>query len=119
MFFVDAAHLVFGTFLCGLWPITRVFIRAAAGRQRFNVLGAWNAITRQSVSVTDTTAANTDTMVDLLRRIAAENLVGPVTVVPDNARYQLASIPTTHADELASLMTLRFQTLEDVSLLTA
>lgn len=29
----------------------------------------------------------------------------------------LAGIPTTHADKLASLMTLQFQTFEDVSLL--
>ena len=40
VFFVDAAHFVFGTFLCCLWSIARVFVRAASGRQRFNVLGA-------------------------------------------------------------------------------
>ena len=44
--FVDAAHFVYGTFLCCLWSIARVFVRAASGRQRFNVLGAWNAVTR-------------------------------------------------------------------------
>ena len=32
--FVDAAHFVFGTFLCCLWSIARVFVRAASGRQR-------------------------------------------------------------------------------------
>lgn len=178
MFFVDAAHFVFGTFLCCLWSITRIFIRAASGRQRFNVLGAWNASTRQLVSVTNTTVVNTATMVELLHRIASQNLVGPVTVVLDNARYQrnkvvqamainlgirllylpsyspnlnlierlwgflkrrsvygkyhadfasfrakiemtLAGIPTTYAAELESLMTLRFQSFEDVSLLAA
>ena len=31
----------------------------------------------------------------------------------------LAGVPTTHANDLASLMTLRFQTFEDVSLLAA
>jgi hypothetical protein len=40
VFFVDAAHFVFGTFLCCLWSFTRIFVRAASGRQRFNVLGA-------------------------------------------------------------------------------
>ena len=45
VFFVDAAHFVFGTFLCYLWSFTRIFVRAASGRQRFNVLGAWNAVT--------------------------------------------------------------------------
>ena len=175
-FFVDAAHFVYGTYLCCLWSVLRVFVRAASGRQRFNVLGAWNAVTRRLVSVTNTSVGNTDTMCQLLRAIAAERLVGPVTVVLDNARYQrnqvvqglaveldirllflpsssphlnlierlwgfakrrsvygkyhpdfasfraaienaLAGIPTTHAKALESLMTLQFQTFEDVSLL--
>jgi len=178
VFFVDAAHFVYGTFLCCLWTIIRVCVRAASGRQRFNVLGAWNAVTRQLLAVTNTTVVNTDTMCQLLRTLAAQNLVGPVTVVLDNARYQrnkvvqalaaelaitlmylpsyspnlnlierlwgfakrksvyakyhpnfatfraaieetLNRVPTTYAEDLTSLMTLRFQTFEDVSLLAA
>src|SRR5262249_28701627 len=46
VYFVDAAHFVFGTFLCCLWSLMRIFVKAASGRQRFNVLGAWNAVTR-------------------------------------------------------------------------
>lgn len=88
VFFVDAAHFVYGTFLCCLWSLVRVFLRAASGRQRFNVLGAWNAVTRELTAVTNTTVVNTDTMRDLLRKIAAQNLAGPVAVVLDNARYQ-------------------------------
>ncbi|MDY3554891.1 transposase [Gemmata sp. JC717] len=169
--FVDAAHFVYGTFLCCLWSIARVFVRAASGRQRFNVLGTWNAVTRTLVSVTNSTVVNTDTMCQLLRAIAAQERVGPVTLVLDNARYQrnkvvqelaaelsirllflpsyspnlnlierhsvygryhpdfasfrtaiettLAGISTTHANALQSLMTLKFQTFQDVSLLTA
>ena len=176
--FVDAAHCVYGTYLCCLWSILRVFVRAASGRQRFNVLGAWNAVTRAFVSVTNTTVVNTDTMCELLRKIAAAGLVGPVTVVLDNARYQrnkvvqalavelsitllylpsyspnlnlierlwrflkrksvygqyhpnfaafkaaiedtLSQLGTTHADSLATLMTLKFQEFDDVSLLAA
>ena len=88
MFFVDAAHFVFGTFLCCLWSVTRIFIRAASGRQRFNVLGAWNAVTHQLIAVTNTTVVNTETMCELLRKIAALGLSGPITLVWDNARYQ-------------------------------
>ncbi len=176
VFFVDAAHFVFGTFLCHLWVIVRMFVRAASGRQRFNVLGAWNAVSRQLIAVTNTTVVNTDTMCELLRKIAAECLAGPVTLVLDNARYQrnkvvqalaaeltiqlmflpsyspnlnlierlwgfakrqsvygkyhatfasfreaiektLAEIPATHASRLKTLMTLRFQMFDDVSLL--
>ena len=176
VFFVDAAHFVFGTFLCCLW--SKEVVRAASGRQRFNVLGAWNAVTRELLAITNTTVVNGETMCDLLRAIAARGLVGPVTLVLDNARYQrnalvqglakelgiallflpsyspnlnlierlwrfmkrqaaygryhptfadfratiedvLGRIQTTHADKLATLMTLNFQEFEDVSLLAA
>lgn len=88
VFFVDAAHFVFGTFLCCLWSFTRVFVRAASGRQRFNVLGAWDAVANTLTAVTNTTVVNTGTMCELLEKIAAQGLVGPVTVVLDNAKYQ-------------------------------
>ena len=88
VFFVDAVHCVFGTYLCCLWSFVRLYVRAASGRQRFNVLGAWNAVTRTLTAVTNTTVVNTETMCELLRKIAAQGLAGPVTVVLDNARYQ-------------------------------
>ena len=178
VFFVDAAHFVFGTFLCCLWSFTRIFVRAASGRQRFNVLGAWNAVTHELIAVTNTTVVNTETMCELLRKIAALALTGPITLVLDNARYQhnaaakaladqlgitllflpsyspnlnlierlwkfikrrslygryhprfadfratiegtLDGLPTTHAEQLETLMTLNFQLFEDVSLMTA
>lgn len=178
VFFVDAAHFVFGTFLCCLWCVARLFVRAASGRQRFNILGAWNAATRELISITNTTVVNTDTMCELLRAIAAKKLTGPITMVLDNARYQrnkvvqalaeelgirllylppyspnlnlierlwgfakrqsvygkyhpdftsfrgaiestFASLTTTHARKLKTLMTLVFQEFNDVSLLAA
>jgi transposase len=178
VFFVDAAHFVFGTFACCLWSFARLFVRAASGRQRFNVLGAWNAVTRRLVAVTNTTVVNTETMCELLRKIAGLGLNGPITLVLDNARYQrnavvqalaaqlgitllflpsyspnlnlierlwkfvkrralygryhpkfadfqaaieevLGDLPTSHADRLASLMTLNFQQFDDVSLMAA
>jgi transposase len=100
VFFVDAAHFVFGTFLCCLWSFTRIFVRAASGRQRFNVLGAWNAVTRQLISVTNTTVVNTETMCELLRKIADLGLTGPITLVLDNARYQRNAIVQALAAQL-------------------
>jgi transposase len=88
VWFVDAAHFVLGTFLCCLWTATRVFVKAASGRQRYNVLGAWNAVTNRLTAVTNTDYVNAATVCELLRKIAAQGLVGPLTVVLDNARYQ-------------------------------
>ncbi len=82
---------VWNLFLCCLWSTSTQlqWVRAASGRQRFNVLGAWNAVTRELTYVANTTVVNTDTMCELLRKIADQNLIGPITVVlRDNARYQ-------------------------------
>ncbi len=142
------------------------------------MLGAWNAVTRELIVVTNTAVVNTATMCELLRKIAAQNLVGPITLVLDNAKYQrnvvvqslaqelgitllylpsysqnlnlierlwkflkrrarygryhsdfasfraaieevIAELPTKHAADLATLMTLNFQRFEDVSLMAA
>jgi transposase len=100
VFFVDAAHFVLGTFVCCLWSFTRIFVRAASGRQRFNVLGAWNAVTRELIAVTNTTVVNTTTMCELLRKIAALGLSGPITLVLDNARYQRNAVVQDLAKEV-------------------
>jgi len=102
--FVDAAHFVYGTFLCCLWSIVRIFVRAASGRQRFNVLGAWNAVTRELISITNTTVVNTDTMCELLRAVASRGLIGPVTMVLDNARYQRNAVVQGLAAELGIVL---------------
>jgi len=88
VFFVDAAHFVLAPYLGMLWCFVRQFVRAPAGRQRFNVLGALNAITHELVMVTNDTYINAESFCDLLRRIAALGLTIPVTLILDNARYQ-------------------------------
>jgi len=50
VFFVDAAHFVLAPFLGFLWSLTRIFIKAPAGRKRFNVLGALNAVTHELIT---------------------------------------------------------------------
>ena len=82
--------------------VVHAALRASGGRtrQRFNVLGAWNAVTRTLVSVTNTTVVNTNTMCELLRKIAALGLTGPISLVLDNARYQRNAVVMTLAQEL-------------------
>lgn len=178
MFFVDAAHFVLGSFLGWVWCAVRLFVRAASGRQRYNVLGALNATTQELIRVTNHTYVTAETVCELLRRIAELGLGMPITLVLDNARYQrcelvqslarelqiellflpsyspnlnlierlwkftkkkalhcrhhtnyadfhaaidqcLDQLTTQHKDEIRSLVTLNFQTFENVPLLTA
>jgi transposase len=100
VFFADAAHFVLGTFLCCLWCKMRLFVKAAAGRQRYNVLGAWNAVTNSLVAVTNTTVVSSETACELLRKIAAQSMGRPVTVVLDNARYQYCHVVQDLAQRL-------------------
>jgi hypothetical protein len=39
VYFVDAAHFVWGAFLGCLWCFTRMFLPTPSGRIRYNVLG--------------------------------------------------------------------------------
>jgi transposase len=53
VYFVDAAHFVLAPFLGGLWCVARLFVRAASGRKRYNVLGALDAVTHRLIRVTN------------------------------------------------------------------
>lgn len=92
VFFVDAAHFVLAPFLGFLWCFARVFIPAPAGRKRFNVLGALNAITHELITVTNDAYINAESVCELLRKLAALNLGVPITVFLDNARYQKCAV---------------------------
>ena len=100
VFFVDASHFVLGMYSGCLWTIGRKWIPASTGRQRFNVLGAYDAVTRQLVTITNTTVVNTETMCELLEKMSKLGLKKPVTIVLDNARYQRNAFVMELAEEL-------------------
>lgn len=100
VFFVDAAHFVLAPFLGFLWSVARLFIRAPAGRQRFNVLGALNAITHELVSVTNDTYITSVEVCELLEKLAARQIGVPITLFLDNARYQKCKLVTATAASL-------------------
>jgi transposase len=175
---VAAAHFVVAAFLGWLWCRARLYARGASGRQRYNVLGALNAISHELVRVTNHTYITAETVCALLHEIAALGLATPITLVMDNARYQhcqlvqhraralgiellflpsyspnlnlierlwkfvkkdalnsrhhtnyadfharidqcLHDLPTKHQAAMATLLTAKFQTFDNVPLLTA
>ncbi len=89
---MDAAHFVHSAFLGLLWCFARVCIRAPSGRQRFNVLAALDALTKELVSVTNQTYINAQSVCALLAVLAKRHQEAgrrvPITIVLDNARYQ-------------------------------
>src|SRR3954466_3200594 len=74
VFFVDAAHFVWAPFLGALWCLTRLFVRSATGRRRYNVLGALNAVTHDLVRVCNEGYVNAATVCALLRTLAGLGL---------------------------------------------
>lgn len=94
VYFIDAAHFVLGAFLGCLWSFIRIFVRTPSGRQRFNVLGALDADTKEMITVTNTTYITSTQVCELLERIAqrsfdpATNTFIPTTAFLDNAKYQ-------------------------------
>ena len=100
VYFIDAAHFVLSPFLGYLWCFTRLFIKAPSGRQRFNVLGALNAITHELITITNETYINAQSVCDLLWKITHLNLATPIIFILDNARYQRCTIVKTLAAQL-------------------
>lgn len=100
VFFVDAAHFVLAPFLGFLWSVSRIFIKAPAGRQRFNVLGAINAITHELVTVTNESYINAETVCELLSNLSQKNIGVPISLFLDNARYQRCALVKAAADRL-------------------
>lgn len=98
--FVDAIHMVLGTFLCCLWSLVPQFIRSASGRQRYNVLGAINPLTLDFFRVSNTTYINRASVCELLPQIASAGITTPITLVLDNARHQRCKLVEALAQEL-------------------
>ena len=102
LLFMDASHFVLGCdFLGGVYSKVRRFVTTFSGRQRYNVLGAVNFMTRKVHTVTNTTYITATEICQMLR-IAASNYAGrKIHIVLDNARYQKCEAVTSLAKELS------------------
>jgi transposase len=73
-----------------LWCLTRLWFRSPSGRQRFNILGALNAVTLEVVTVCNSTYIDSWSVVELLFKLRQRaRLIGkPISIILDNAPYQ-------------------------------
>ena len=67
LLFFDVAHFVHLPFLGYLYSLKRMFIRSAAGRRRFNVLGVLDAISHQLTTITNESYITAETVCQLLQ----------------------------------------------------
>jgi transposase len=100
LLFLDAAHFILQPFLCCLWSMVRMFIKASAGRNRINVLGAVNAITKEITTCTNTTYICANCLIEFLKQLKEQYNDKPIAIVLDNARYQHCFLVTTFAKSL-------------------
>ena len=100
LMWVDASHFVLASFLGWIWCFVRQYVKAASGRQRYNVLGALNAVTHQLITEINTTYINAESVCALLRKIASAASLLPITLVMDNARYQHCQLVEALAKQL-------------------
>jgi transposase len=100
--FVDAAHFVMGAFLGMVWCFVRLLLPSASGRKRHNVLGAYDPIRHEAITITNDTYINQDVFCEFLEKIANAYADSgrPITLVLDNARYQKCQSVANKAKEL-------------------
>ena len=87
---MDASHFVWQGFVGFLWCFFKVWQRSPNGRKRFNVLGALNAISLQTLCVCNDSSIGSWAIVEMfwiLRARFRETRI-PITIVLDNASYQ-------------------------------
>ena len=82
-----------------LWSFRRIFVETASGRQRLNVLGALNAVTKEMITVINTTYINSWSVVELIRKIRERHPPEKkVVLILDNARYQACHLVKSAAN---------------------
>jgi transposase len=86
--FLDAAHFVQSAFLGSIWSFTRLFIQTSSGRQRWNVLGALDAVSRKVHTFCNDTYINSESVCCFLKQLRSTYGALAITIFLDNARYQ-------------------------------
>ena len=100
LLFSDAAHFTLSSFACMVWSICRIFLKTASGRNRINVLGTVDAISKEVVTYINTTYITAETIIEFLQQLKMHYKEKPIVIVMDNARYQHCQLVLNRAEEL-------------------
>jgi len=97
LYFLDASHFVMGAFSGRVWSVVRKYVKTSSGRERYNVLGALNFVTKKVETIVNDTYITATQVVEMLDKLAALHVGKKVSIVLDNARYQWCKVVQNHA----------------------
>lgn len=100
LLFMDAVHFTLEAFTCNVWCRKQLFLKTGAGRNRFNVLAAVDAMTLDLIQTNSMTYVDAKCTMDFLLEVRKCSADMPVTIVLDNARYQHCRAVMEKAAEL-------------------
>jgi len=100
LFFVDASHFVQGGFIGQLWCRVRIFVKAASGRKRYNVLGALNFASKKMTTITNDAYITSTQIIMLIDKLLVEYPGQVIKLVMDNASYQRCKLVTLYAESV-------------------
>lgn len=90
LLFMDGSHFVIGCEYLGyVYGSLRRFVRSLSGRQRYNVLGAIDYVTKKVHTVTNTKYITATQVIEMMYKLT--DFYGtemPIRIFLDNARYQ-------------------------------
>lgn len=101
LLFLDASHFVMGCdFLGCIYGKVRRFVKTFSGRNRYNVLGVLDYITKKVLTVTNDSYITATEICTLLQKVSNEYSGKSIYIILDNARYQKCKIVAEKAAEL-------------------
>ena len=96
--YCDASHFVLGnTHLGRIWCRVRRFMSTFTGRERYNVLGALNFVTKKMTTVTNNSYITSTQVLELLDKLVHQYVGIPIYLFLDNAKYQRCKLVQEYA----------------------
>lgn len=99
VYFGDAVHIIYGAELGSSWCIERQNVKSAYGRKRFNVMGAVNSVTNETIIVSNDSYITSQEIVALLKKAREKNADKEVYLFLDNAKYQKCELVRKASEE--------------------
>ena len=96
---MDASHFVMGGFAGRVWSVVRKYVKTASGRQRYNVLGALNFVSKKIETVCNDSYVTSTQVIEMLVQLSVK-YAKPIKIILDNARYQRCAAVIEKAAEL-------------------